>query len=91
MATGPDPTLMETMLKHVGCPVRAESRVTRSGTVPEIYVVGISTWIRTPPEGDVRLVIWLKGIEVFPTDPRSAVYEESESVNSNEWREPSYM
>ena len=79
---------MDTTVKHTGWPARAESNVTRSGSVPLTGVVAMSTCMRTAPEASVRRVINWNGTEVFPTDPISATYEESESVNSNEFSAP---
>jgi hypothetical protein len=82
--TGPEPTLIETTVKHTGLPERAESKVTLSGIVPEIGVVTMSTWIRSMPEASTLRVISWNESGIFSTDPRTATYEGSGNVNSNE-------
>ncbi len=70
--TGPDPTLMKTVPRHTGCPVRADRSVTCKGRVPRIGVVSISAWIRTDPEASIRRLNLLNESELSPTDPKMA-------------------
>lgn len=77
--------------RHTGCPVRADNNVTCSGNVPRIGVVSISAWMRTDPEASTRRVNLSNESELSPTDPKTATYDASGTVNSNEWRAPSYM
>lgn len=91
LCVGPE-ILIETTERHVGLPgPRDERSVTCIGTVPRIGVVAISTCTRRAPEGLMRRVIRRRGVKVPPTDPPTATYEASGTVNSKEWRALSYI
>lgn len=84
MDTRSGPTPIETTVKHTGLPARAESKLTLSGSGPKIGVVATSTWTRSmPEESTLRVMSWNES-GVFPIDPRSATYDASGNVNSNE-------
>ena len=80
----PEIAFAETTVIHTGLPERAESIVTLTGRPPETDAGDTSTWMRTRPDASVLRVIRLNGINVFPTEPKMATYEGSETVNSKE-------
>jgi len=80
----PEIAFAETTVIHTGLPERAESIVTVTGSPPETDAGCTSTWMRTVPDASVLRVITLNGISVFPTEPKMATYEGSETVNSKE-------